>query len=377
MDVSIHRPVVVLRLALLLTVLLGWTTSADVVHLKSGGTLEGAVRRGEDGKVTVRQGDGAAITVAAEDVARIEKRRSPHDELTRRLESAPKGEVEPLIEMLVWARDKRLHKGVKEIARRILEVDPHQELARSALGYVVFENRWIRRSELKARGGLVRFRGEWISRVEKEKRHREELRKELEVDLKLLSSDNPHIRQLSQRKLRRVLTAKDPLVREVLGEHLLHPQEEFRMLALAVLAQFPARDDESPDRVSRVASTLHELALREESQKVMALIHTALSKFAPRVSFHLALRAAQSSPGNPEGGLQEESRRERLPQILHSTLRTELVPALILGLRTPDRRTHAPVLSVLRRVFQVDLGYDVAAWQRHWEANRKRYRDAE
>ena len=347
---------------------------SDVIHLKSGGTLEGRVRRGEDGTgkegtLTVRQGDGSVITLAADDVERVEKRRSPRKEFALRLEAAEKGEVEPLVDALVWAREKRLHKSVKEAARRILEVDPNHEMARSSLGFVVFENRWILKSELKERGGLVRFRGEWVSRDEKDARLREELRKELEIDLKMLTSDNPHIRRLSERKLRRVLAEDDPLVRDVLGEHLLHPHEEFRMLALAVLAQFPARDDESPERIARVAASLHELALREQRPAVRSLADAALAKFAPDVSFRLALNTARNVDARAD--------TERVAEILYSTLRTQVVPALIAGLRGPDGRTHAAVLSVLRRVFHVDLGDDVAAWQRHWQKHRQRYRDGD
>jgi hypothetical protein len=346
---------------------------ADVVYLKNEGRLEGVGRPGQtEGTLRVERGDGSVITISQDDVMRIERKQSPLEELESRLAAAPPGEPGPLTDILVWAREKRLVPGAKKVARRLLDIDSNHELARQVLGYVVFENRWIRKADLKKRKGLVRYEGEWLSRQEKARRIEEALRRQVEGDLAALKSDNSYVRDVSARKVRRIVRNAEPAVRRTLLNNLLHPREDFRTLALAVLGKVSlqeARGGLSEAEARQVAADLHLLVLRETSEEVLELAYFAMARFHPRESFRLALRAATRST-NPE-------ERQRAVEALYTSLRKAYVPELIASLVGPGGEVSPEVLEVLRRALGADFAGDAAAWSRYWQEHRGQYSDRE
>ena len=364
------------------TVVLGvWLASvfapslvADVVYLKNKGKLEGEVHPGpRDGTIELRQGDGTIIVLERDRIDRIEKSTSPLRRFRKRLEKVPPGELEPLEKLLVWARDQRLSQAVREVARRILKVDRHHAGAREELGYIVFENRWVLRSELRKRKGLVRFRGEWVTPAERLRREREDSQRELEIDLEALTSSNQYVRDLALRKIRKRLATGGAESRAIAGKHLRHPEPQVRKVAAAFLARFPAtpkelRDDREAQR--RLAAELHEVALAEQDPTVLKMAHAAVARFFPDESFRLALDTATRSPN--------ASQRQRAADAAYFSLKKAFVPTLCRAIQGDDGQRHRELQSVLVRLFkhyQVDHGYDREKWLKFWEEKRDRFTD--
>ncbi len=183
------RPVTLIVLVAVSSVLCRARVRADVVHLKVGRLIEGEVQpAGTDGVVEVRMGGGAVVRLKASDILRIDHKPSPSQVFDARFTNIPDGEIEPLVELLVMAREKLLRKRSRKAAEHILKVDSNHELARWTLGYVVFRNRWVLGAELRKRDDLVRVDGEWMTREDEKRRQREGARGEVEALLALVES---------------------------------------------------------------------------------------------------------------------------------------------------------------------------------------------
>lgn len=338
--------------------------SGDVVHLKSGRTIEGTTAPGRKaGTMEVRTGGGVVMTIPTSDILRIEKKRSPAEEFDARLGALPAGEIEPARELLVFARDKKLTNRVRLVARRILRVDPDDELARQALGYVVFRNRWILESDLRRKQGLVRFRGEWMTESEKTTLIENEAAAELEELLDLVDSENLYVQEFS---IRKILSRKDPVARKVFHAHLTDPRRIPRMVAIRGMVNFPVEG--GGDAVDREAARdLHGLALEEKSPEVLKVLFPTLARYCPAENFRLARNTLLRSD--------DATTRRRAAEVLYYTLRVATVPVLCRTLVTSDGKRHPEVREVLRRALGVDHGMDVDAWLRFWEANRHRFTD--
>ncbi|MBI4602598.1 MAG: hypothetical protein HY721_11625 [Planctomycetes bacterium] len=344
--------------------LLGSPVLGDIVHLKNGKKLEGDVGPGpRGGTIEVRTGEGSTVVLPESEVERIEKKQSPAEELEARLKALPAGELEPLAELLVWARDKGLRSKVKALAAKLLEIDPNHDLARKELGYVVYENRWILESELKKRKGLVRYRDEWMEQAEKDRRLREEAKRELEDLLSLAGSENSHLQEFAVRKL---LAARDPVAREVFARHVRDQRDAVRWVAVSALRGFPA-PAAGDDASRKISADLHALALEERDEKALEVVYRTLEKFYRRESFRLALETASSSP--------EERERKRAAAVVARLLLKAWVPEVCRAVRSADGKERLEVRSVLRDSLGVDLGHDAAAWLRYWRENEGRFRD--
>jgi hypothetical protein len=285
------------RLASWLLILAGLHVSsgpvaADVVHLKTGRSIEGSTAPGaKKGTLEVRKADGSVVVVSDADIVRIEKKEDPASELERRLKALPPGEVEPLLDQLAWAREKSLHREARGIARQILEIDPNQEAARKELGYVVYENKWILESELKKKKGLVRFRDEWMEMAEKERRLLQEAVKEVEDLFGLVESENPYIQAYA---IQRILARREPALREAFRSRLRDTGEAVRMVALGGLANLPV-SGEANEETRKIALEIQRVFLEDASEAVLQVARVALRKFHPRESYRIAKEAASAA----------------------------------------------------------------------------------
>lgn len=336
---------------------------ADVVHLKSGRSIEGTTAPGKKpGTLEVRTGAGVVVTVPEADILRVEKRRSPAEDVDERLRSVPP-DLAALHELLAFARDKRLLKQSKAIAARILEIDPHDEAARKELGYVVYDNRWVLESELRKRPGLVFVEGEWMSLEEKARREKEAARKEVLDLLDLVESSNPYVQEFA---IRKALSRRDEAAKEVFLAHISDPRKIRRMVAIRGLVRFPVKGPVG-DAEKKAARELHRLALEEESPEVLKVLYATLGRFFPEESFRLALGTVQTSPSAAE--------RRRAGEVLYHALRKSLVPELCRAASGPEGRGRPEVREALRRALGVDFGYDAAAWLRYWTAHEGEFSD--
>ena len=337
--------------------------SADIIHLKTGETIEGATSPGSrKGTLEVRKGNGSVVVISESDIVRIEKRKNPLEEFEERLGGVPPGEMEPLLDLLVWAREKGLHAKVKVVARKVLEIDSHNDLARKELGYVVHDNRWILESELRKKKGLIRFRGEWMAEEEKARRLSDEAIREVEDLILRVESGNPYIQEFS---IQQILACRDPKVRGVLASRIRDPRIAVRMVAMAGLANFPARNGDA--EAASIAAELHQVALAEEKEEVKKVLRIVLGKFHRRESFRLALETATSAASDAE--------RRRAAWILGLTITKAVVPELCRAVEGPGGAGRVEIRDVLRGALGVDHGHDKEAWLRWWAENKARFRD--
>jgi hypothetical protein len=273
--------------------------AADVIHLKTGRSIEGASSPGaKKGTIEVRKADGVVVVLLEADIVRIEKKEDPASELERRLRAVPPDEVEPLLDLLGWAREKSLHREAKGIARRIIDIDPNDEAARKELGYVVYENKWILESELRKRKGLVRFRDEWMEAAEKERRLLREAAKEVEDLFELVESENPYIQSYA---VQRILARREPALRETFRSRLRDPREAVRMVALGGLANLPVAG-EGDAEARKIAADVQRVFLEDSSEGVLQVARVTLRKFYPRESYRLARDAASAAATPRERG---------------------------------------------------------------------------
>lgn len=271
--------------------------AADVVHLKTGRSIEGTTSPGaKKGTLEVRKADGSVVVVSEADVVRVEKKENPASEIERRLKALPPGEIEPLLDLLAWAREKSLHREAKGIARRVLEIDPNHEAARKELGYVVYENKWILESELKKKKGLVRFRDEWMETAERDRRLLQEAVKEVEDLFGLVESENPYIQTYA---IQKILARREPALREAFRSRLRDPREAVRMVALGGLANLPVTG-EGNEETRRIAVEIQRAFLEDASEGVLQVARVTLRKFHPRESYRLAREAASTAASEEE-----------------------------------------------------------------------------
>jgi hypothetical protein len=134
--------------------------AADVVHLRTGGTLEGRVTKQED-RVRVETTQGVA-TFGAADVDRIEAREAPQDELLRRKQALPPGDAGARVELARWCREKRMDVESRSELEEAVRVDPDHAEARRELGHVRWNGAWMTEAAAKQAQGLVLVDGAWL-----------------------------------------------------------------------------------------------------------------------------------------------------------------------------------------------------------------------
>jgi len=138
---------------------------ADVVHLKDGRALEGAVQAEGDALV-IRQRLGE-VRVRRADVVRIEETEDRWDRLERLEDELARGTAEERYRFAAWARDHDFPEEAREAFLSVLRVDANHPGARAALGYVLHEGRWVTVEDRNRARGLVEHRGEWLTPEER------------------------------------------------------------------------------------------------------------------------------------------------------------------------------------------------------------------
>jgi hypothetical protein len=370
--------------------------AADVVCLKNGNKVEGEVSPGsKPGSIKVTLDKGLVVEFAESDIKEIQKRKSPAQEFDERLAACPKDDVEALLELADWAKERKLRSKEEVVYRRVLEIDPDDPVARRELGYAVHRNRWVKEADLKGKFGLVQFRGDWVTLEEKDRRLGEEMRKEVADLFRDVDSENQYIREYSVKKL---LEYRDPRARAAVLSFLGDPRETVRVVALQVLAALemaarkakgangavkapkagPGKASKAPPPVpgptdEEIGRALLDRVLTEDSRTVRTSLANALQKIHSRKLFDLALKAL-------DGG-SDPLRRDRAAEGVFFSLRKAWVPDLIAAL--PRRPSWAPatargnpeVKSILVRIANQDLGWEAAAWTGWWEKNQARFVD--
>jgi hypothetical protein len=132
-----------------------------VFHLTDGGTLNGTlVERGSEEEYVVRTREGATVTLAKGQVAKVESESEFQEEYEARSRALP-DTVAAHRALADWCKKHQLKELSDHHLRRILELDPDDDAARKALGYSQHQGRWVTRDELMAERGLAFYDGSY------------------------------------------------------------------------------------------------------------------------------------------------------------------------------------------------------------------------
>ena len=140
---------------------------ADVVHLKSGGSVEGRVIERTASSVEIDIGAGS-ITLSMESVDRIEEGRSPLDDYDERAARLDENDLDGWLELARWASSEGLGTQSRRAYEKVLSISPEHPEANAALGRVEHDGRWMSEEEAYKARGYVKFGGEWMTPAEQD-----------------------------------------------------------------------------------------------------------------------------------------------------------------------------------------------------------------
>jgi hypothetical protein len=151
---------------LLLAVPLVPLATADVVHLKNGGRIEGDVEDlGDAYRVKLRSG---AVTIKKADVAGIEAKPTLADLYREKLAEIDPEDPEDRVALGLWCREQDWEAKAREEFAKALELDEHHRGAHVALGEIYYEGEWRTEAEIMELRGFVLHEGEWMTPEEAE-----------------------------------------------------------------------------------------------------------------------------------------------------------------------------------------------------------------
>jgi hypothetical protein len=146
----------------------GATSSADVVHLKTGGRLEGVIVEENADRVTVDVPVGR-VSVSRNSVRRIERAESALAEYRARIRSLRgAGTADEWVQIALFASQSKLRTQAREAWREVLRRNPSNELANLELGRVFLAGAWLDENEANRARGLVQQDGRWITPAEQD-----------------------------------------------------------------------------------------------------------------------------------------------------------------------------------------------------------------
>jgi hypothetical protein len=151
---------------------------ADIVHLKNGGKVEGKVVS-RDAKSLVVKTKVGSVTIDAIDVARVETKATPHDELDRRRKALAPRDADGRVALALWARENGLPKERAALLEEALAIDADHAAANEALGREKVDGKWVSTAEIaalaeekdsaaKKSSGLVQYGGRWVTSEERD-----------------------------------------------------------------------------------------------------------------------------------------------------------------------------------------------------------------
>ncbi len=153
-----------LWLALLLVCLLPTMLRADILYLKSGGTIEGKViDAGNSYRVITRDGE---LLIAKSEVLKIVPSTDPVTVFTARFAAIdpkdPKA-VAAYQDLAGWCHANELPTQEQQCDQAVIGIDPENAAARAALGYEKIDGKWLNGDDKMAAKGLVKVKGQWVT----------------------------------------------------------------------------------------------------------------------------------------------------------------------------------------------------------------------
>jgi hypothetical protein len=157
------------RFVLVLTVVLAASAfaSADVIHLKGGGRIEGEVVE-ESADAVVVDVSAGRITLPRSRIERMVLGTSALARFRARAAALAPGDLRGWLALAAWARDNDLVTQSRGAFEHVLALDPGNATAHSALGHVLVAGRWLTLEESHRARGLVEFEGRWVAPEERQ-----------------------------------------------------------------------------------------------------------------------------------------------------------------------------------------------------------------
>lgn len=155
---------------------------ADVFHLTDGGQITGQlVERGPDDQYVIESQFGARITLAKDQVKDVDSQSEFQSEYDSRSRSLP-DTVAAHRSMAAWCKKKNLSELADHHLKRIIELDPNDEAARTSLGYQLHHGQWLTRDEIMAERGMRFYDGQYRTAQEIALLEREKIQKTSEIE---------------------------------------------------------------------------------------------------------------------------------------------------------------------------------------------------
>ncbi len=139
---------------------------ADVLHLESGGKIEGRIVNRTDAEVEIDVGAGT-MTLPMSSVVRIEEGRTGLDEYDARAAALAPDDLAGWLDLAQWSSRQGLGTQAQRAWQQALRIDPDNAEANRGLGRVEVDGRWMTSEEAYRAQGYVRFEGQWITAEEK------------------------------------------------------------------------------------------------------------------------------------------------------------------------------------------------------------------
>ncbi len=135
------RGVGLLVLAVVLGLVVGAPALADVVHLKSGRTLEGEVTdKGDEVEVKLKYG---TTTIKKEEIDHIEKVQTPADVYAERAAALKPDDADGHLQLARWCRGQGLEEEARAALLKAVDIDPDHAQARADLGHLKVDDAWV------------------------------------------------------------------------------------------------------------------------------------------------------------------------------------------------------------------------------------------
>jgi hypothetical protein len=171
-----------LGLAVLMALVTFTPMRADIFQLTDGGQLEGQlVERGPNDEYIITAKLGGTITLSKKQVADVLRQSEHQAEYDKRSRALP-DTVAAHHSMADWCREHQLSEHVDHHLKRIIELDPNDEQARTSLGYQKHQGKWLTRDEIMAERGMYYYDGAYRTAQDIALRERESQTTSAEVD---------------------------------------------------------------------------------------------------------------------------------------------------------------------------------------------------
>ncbi len=147
---------------------------ADELYLTDGRVITGKVSQ-QGGEYVVSFEGGAAAHFPAGEVLRVEKMPTLRERYANLRDVTDENDFKAQMELGNWCRLNNLPDEARLHFKRAIELQPEDQKARQAAGFVRYENKWLTREEVLASQGKVLYKGKEMGIAEADAlRQREE-----------------------------------------------------------------------------------------------------------------------------------------------------------------------------------------------------------